>query len=905
MSWIKNVYNSDENLFKDNHHKTNSINAHNSKNSIIIKGSITKVLFPKNKSDFNGWAKIVIDNKVVLCGKVISLDMFYDYSLLCTKLSESDQECQDAKHKSIGKYVKYTRFDKPLEIIRTLYIKRKPFGKELLSNMMSKLLDYDKMLIKSNIQTLMNHIEFFGGEIVKSKCQISENQRINIINNIFSKYEWFTLLCMETTYFYGIYFEDLVKAYGHSKRYKLMRLTPKEMADLIKVSRNSPQNLCIKSKFYLADKIGELSLKGMTYLQSITNCSFIRDEDNIIGNSKSMKFDNNTIIASIKVYNILKDQTKSKGDTIYFTKYIPLLRNSTIQYLCHQGLLIRDKKMNLCLSDTLSRVKSISLFIKKVIDQSDYISNTPISNITSDNIDDDNNDDNDNIRDPLPSNKKRKCVNDNHNHTSKNTRGVPGNNEIELDEFQQRAYDMSFSCPFLVITGKPGRGKTQLLYRIVKSHPPRTFLLLSPTGMAAVRIKELTKINARTIDIAILDIKNEKLSPSSFNGIIIDEFSMVNEKKLSKLFDMLNSMKFCISKLIFVGDSDQLSPIGYGYPMRDIEKKYPKYVCKLEKNHRVDPRFMRISSLWDNILNGDPNITLCTGLQNVRSDNNNIKSSIIDNSCVLIKRTNRDISVDTMKILDQMSERDIDNMQIISHRRVTCDKVNSVYFNKKYGSNIISSSKRYQFKKGQKIIFLKNVYNNESAERSIGIITSQVSNGEIDVIEKIIYYRCPVGLGKRKRGLQIEEIEIDTNLCQIPPYNPKTESKWRLAFIMKGSKKMVDVEFIKEYNISDATCITGSKSQGSQYDTALILIDSEYINGEYKLSDHFSKTLLYTMVSRAKKKVIILCNYNNVNNTDNDEDINIQDCSNNELAYIIKNNSERERDRNLYYYLHD
>ena len=852
MELINSLYNSEENMYET---KTNN-NNDKLKNSAIISGKITRLLYPRSIEQFNGWAKFVMNNSIVVCGSIPTIDKYYIYSIRCTILSKSEKQKMLDKHASIGPKIKYTMFDKPVEIINIISIKREPFSLILLANMMRKELNYSESMIQCKTQQLYNLASIYRSNIpLNVKLNTTQKSKI-IMDGIFGKCEWFSGICTRTNYFHGVYIDQLISAYGNKKRYKIMKLTNTEIQQLVSISKENPEYLCLNSKNPVSSKIGELSPEGLVLIKRYNNNLHIRDT---------------FATASIKLYQIMKNLTKIEGHTIYPISISKNFKPELVNYLKYQQIVTQDSNNILCLKESIKRNMIIEKFIEMLLCFTNNISKSLISkNIT---IREDDSDDDDNNSETCvlicKNNKKRKLT----------------HNTLKLDEYQQKAYESSFILPLLIINGKPGRGKTQLLEKIVKDHPKKTYLLLSPTGMAATRIHELTGHKAMTIDLAILDIKNKKIDLNVYSGIIIDEFSMVNEKTLSKLFMIIDSFAIrSIKQLILVGDHNQLPPIGYGYPLIDFTNKYPENVFELKQNHRVDPNFRLISTLCDNILDKNTTLTLSRGISKLNSKDHN-------DSCIIIKRKHNNIEIDVLKVLESIPENKRTNLQILTHKNSTCDKINEKFIKTKYNLQRVIE-KNIVFRRGQKIIFTKNIYNNVNLEKKYGIISSSVSNGEIGIIKKIIYYHCDSALGKRKRMNTITEVEVNDSKGQPPNHN----KIWRLALVLEKDEKKVDVNFIGIHNIKNAICITGSKSQGSQYDTVIIAIDSEMdnINNKYIISKHFSKTLLYTMISRAKKKVIIICNFDEFEETGNGE-----------LDDIISNNNNNDeiRFRNLINYL--
>ena len=153
-----------------------------------------------------------------------------------------------------------------------------------------------------------------------------------------------------------------------------------------------------------------------------------------------------------------------------------------------------------------------------------------------------------------------------------------------LTDEQKIAVKTALSNQMSVITGGPGRGKTTIIdciASIAHKNLPTIGLrsdgvyLLAPTGKAMAKLRDATqsKYKTATIDKLIVQAQNEKKKVGR-NGIaealkyklfIVDEMSMVDLEKLSKLFYIFPAACYC-----FVGDTGQLPPIGQGRMLHDI-----------------------------------------------------------------------------------------------------------------------------------------------------------------------------------------------------------------------------------------------------------------------------------------------------------------------------------------------
>lgn len=139
-------------------------------------------------------------------------------------------------------------------------------------------------------------------------------------------------------------------------------------------------------------------------------------------------------------------------------------------------------------------------------------------------------------------------------------------NGITLHPAQREAVENAVGSGASVITGGPGTGKTTIINCILFALDSlgQNATLLAPTGRAAKRITEGCGREASTIHRALMSLADgEKFDTSA---VIVDEFSMVD----IFLFKMLLDKMADETKLIIVGDADQLPSVGSGNVLRDV-----------------------------------------------------------------------------------------------------------------------------------------------------------------------------------------------------------------------------------------------------------------------------------------------------------------------------------------------
>ncbi|HZK02255.1 MAG TPA: ATP-dependent RecD-like DNA helicase [Anaerovoracaceae bacterium] len=149
---------------------------------------------------------------------------------------------------------------------------------------------------------------------------------------------------------------------------------------------------------------------------------------------------------------------------------------------------------------------------------------------------------------------------------------------FRLSDNQKHAIEISLGSGVAVVTGGPGTGKTTIINAIIAilHNSGLTTAIAAPTGRAAKKITETSGHSASTIH-RLLEYyysegedtmrfgKNEE-SPLQFDAVIIDEASMIDILLMKGLLDAISEG----TRLIIVGDADQLPSVGAGNVLRDI-----------------------------------------------------------------------------------------------------------------------------------------------------------------------------------------------------------------------------------------------------------------------------------------------------------------------------------------------
>ncbi|MBW2524245.1 MAG: ATP-dependent RecD-like DNA helicase [Deltaproteobacteria bacterium] len=145
---------------------------------------------------------------------------------------------------------------------------------------------------------------------------------------------------------------------------------------------------------------------------------------------------------------------------------------------------------------------------------------------------------------------------------------------LELADEQRKAIRMAAASKVLVITGGPGVGKTTIVRAILSLFDTARISvgLAAPTGRAAKRMSEATGRDAKTLHRLLSfepksgQFKHDRSHPLEAGAVIVDEASMIGVDLADALLQALSDE----TRLVLVGDVDQLPPVAPGAVLRDI-----------------------------------------------------------------------------------------------------------------------------------------------------------------------------------------------------------------------------------------------------------------------------------------------------------------------------------------------
>ena len=180
-------------------------------------------------------------------------------------------------------------------------------------------------------------------------------------------------------------------------------------------------------------------------------------------------------------------------------------------------------------------------------------------------------------------------------HIDKALKKVEEKSKIELSEKQKEAIKAINEKNVTIITGGPGTGKTTIIKTIIDLYEEKNkkVVLAAPTGRAAKKMTEATDKEASTLHrllgLGKLDDEGIYTRHSDYEGAPIDaDVIVVDELSMVDMF-VMNYLLKCIyqgTKLILVGDVDQLASVGPGSVLKDLINSETINTVKLDKIFR-------------------------------------------------------------------------------------------------------------------------------------------------------------------------------------------------------------------------------------------------------------------------------------------------------------------------------
>ena len=287
---------------------------------------------------------------------------------------------------------------------------------------------------------------------------------------------------------------------------------------------------------------------------------------------------------------------------------------------------------------------------------------------------------------------------------------------LELTDEQAQILEMACKQDVMMLTGSAGTGKSQTTKAIIEMLEANnyTYTLLSPTGIAAKRLREATGREASTIHMFLACEGNLG------DYVLIDEMGMVSVHLLSMLFDKVTDT----TKIIFIADPSQLASIACGNIVEDMLDSGIVPVCNLSKVFRYNTS--GIITIAPDVRNGvnDHLTDTFTDYKFIETDTLVIKQIEQEYARLLADG----YSKDDVLILSPFNKGDVGSLAINAAIQA---KFNPNELSKV--GHIVNDTPIY-FKVGDKVINKKNEY----AMPLVDDDTAFVANGDIGTVMEIV-----------------------------------------------------------------------------------------------------------------------------------------------------------------------
>ena len=375
--------------------------------------------------------------------------------------------------------------------------------------------------------------------------------------------------------------------------------------------------------------------------------------------------------------------------------------------------------------------------------------------------------------------------------------------DIELADKQKEAIEMCLEHPVSILTGGPGVGKTTSLKAILKIYEMfcgGDIALMAPTGRAARKMAESTDHYASTIHKALCLNTDDDGNIDSFGDkihadfVVVDEFSMVDMYLARALFESIESG----TRVLFVGDPDQLPSVGPGNVFRELIGCGAIPVTTLDVIFRQDETSPIVTNAYK-INHGNGNLEYSDDFKFIEVPNADLASDIVISEYM---KAIGNVGIDNAQILTPFRSRGNASVDALNLRiRDIVNPQNISKAEQMVGKRI--------FREGDRVMQMKN--------RS----EFDLNNGDIGTLVKISLVTDDEGF---------------------------TSTKFYFDF---GKERLIEFasDDLKDIDLAYATTV--HKSQGSEFHTVIIAMLDEF-------SIMLKRNLLYTAVTRAKKKVVLV-----------------------------------------------
>ena len=405
-------------------------------------------------------------------------------------------------------------------------------------------------------------------------------------------------------------------------------------------------------------------------------------------------------------------------------------------------------------------------------------------------------------------------------------KNIEKKSNIELSEKQKKAVLSINKNNVTIITGGPGTGKTTIIKTIIDLYEERKkkVILAAPTGRAAKKMTEATGKEASTLHrllgIGKLDDDGIYTRHSGYKGepidadvIVVDELSMVD----MFVMDYLLNCIYQGTKLILVGDVDQLASVGPGSVLKDLINSEVINTVKLDKIFRQAAKSKII-----------------------------LNAHRVNNGLPFIKKGDEDLEEDTMDDFFFIKESSQEKMlqEVISLSTGRLENYGNYDFFKNI--QVLTPTKKGTLGTRELNKALQAVLNpelNKQQEKKIGNIIYRVGDRVMQIKNNYDMTWEKHNSDKTEIGTGVFNGEIGTII--------EIDEKDRIIKIQFDDEKVAWYDYGELDQIEHSYAITIHKAQGSEFDVVIMLAPQS-------APMLLTRNLLYTGITRAKKLLIII-----------------------------------------------
>ena len=400
--------------------------------------------------------------------------------------------------------------------------------------------------------------------------------------------------------------------------------------------------------------------------------------------------------------------------------------------------------------------------------------------------------------------------------------------DILLSEKQKEAIRAINDNNVTIITGGPGTGKTTIIKSIIEIYKQKKYkiVLCAPTGRAAKRMTETTGEEASTlhrlleigkVDEESLFKKDNEYQGAPIDGdiIIVDEVSMVDMFIMSYLLDCI----YKGTKLILVGDCDQLPSVGPGSVLKDLISSEKITTVHLDKIFRQAAKSKIIVNAH----------RVNSGKKFISKEDKEMEEDSKQDFFFIKENNQEKVLKQVLSLcngrLKKFGDYDFfESIQVLSPTKKgmlgtkEMNKALQEELNPHREGEAEKNSMGAIFRIGDRVMQIKNNYD---------IYWEKKENGEVEVGN---------GVFNGETGTILNINEKEKNIC-----------------VKFDDEKLVWYEFNDLEQLEHSYCITIHKAQGSEFDVVIMIVPQA-------APMLLTRNLLYTGLTRAKKLLIVIGN---------------------------------------------